>query len=191
MTVQKVISKDPKNENEKYLIFLDYILDKLKNGRPAGISLRNLVSDYKTEMGTIIDRQELKTFMQLYNGLYFDRVKSSIDRLKIKDKTIKILLKYGSIREYLKQQGNIDERQIKIKRLSKGEIIGIIGIILGVPSFIIALPTLKTMFNKSTDSTIKKEQTTSPIENKKLEESTFAADSLNIVETDSSFNKIK
>ena len=104
MTVQKVISKDPKKENEKYLIFLDYILDKLKNGRPAGISLRNLASDYKTEMGTIIDRQELKTFMQLYNGLYFDKVKSSIDRLKIKDETTKILLKYGSIREYLNQQ---------------------------------------------------------------------------------------
>jgi hypothetical protein len=35
MTVQKVIQKDPKNENEKYLIFLDYILAKLKNDRPC------------------------------------------------------------------------------------------------------------------------------------------------------------
>lgn len=106
MTVQKVIPKDTEKENEKYLIFLDYILDKLKNGRPAGISLRNLASDYKTEMGTVLDRQELKEFIQLYGGIYFDKAEESIDRLKIKDKTTKILLKYGSIRDYLKQQEN-------------------------------------------------------------------------------------
>jgi hypothetical protein len=103
MPVEKVIPKDPEKENEKYLIFLDYILDKLKNGRPAGISLRNLASDYKTEMGTTLARNELKEFMQLYNGLYFDKAENSIDRLKIKNEAIRILLKYGSIREYLKQ----------------------------------------------------------------------------------------
>ena len=95
-----------KTKNEKYLIFLDYALDKLKNGRPAGISLRNLVSDYKTETRRTLDNSEQKEFMQLYNGLYFDKAENSIDRLKIKDETTKILLKYGSIREYLKQQEN-------------------------------------------------------------------------------------
>src|SRR5690606_32381564 len=102
------------------LIFLDYILDKLKNGRPAGISLRNLASDYKTETGTILDRTELKEFMQLYNGLYFDKANNCIDRIKIKNETIKILLKHGSIREYLNQQGNIVERKFKKGNWSKG-----------------------------------------------------------------------
>lgn len=106
MTVQQIIPKVPQKKNEKYLIFLDYILDKLKNGRPAGISLKNLASDYKTEMGTTIDNSEQKEFMQLYNGLYFDKANNSIGRIKIKDETTKILLKYGSIREYLKQQEN-------------------------------------------------------------------------------------
>lgn len=106
MTVQKVIHKDPQKENEKYLIFLDYTLEKLRNGRSSGISLRNLASDYKSEMGTSLDRDELKEFVQLYDSIHFDKVKESIDRLIIKKEAVRILLKYGSIREYLKQQAN-------------------------------------------------------------------------------------
>lgn len=104
MTVQKVIPKDPRIENEKYLIFLDFILDKLKDGRPAGISLRNLASDYETAMKTMLDNNELKEFVQLYDRIYFEKVKTSIDRIKIKNEAARILLEYGSIREYLKQQ---------------------------------------------------------------------------------------
>lgn len=104
MTVQKVIPKDPQKENEKYLIFLDYTLDKLRRGRPSGISLRNIASDYKSEMKTMLNHDELKEFAQLYEDIHFEKVKESIDRLIIKKEAVRILLKYGSIREYLSQQ---------------------------------------------------------------------------------------
>lgn len=106
MTVQKVIPKDPQKESEKYLIFLDYTLDKLRKGRPAGISLRNIASDYKSEMGTLLSYDDQKEFMRLYDGVHFDKAEKSNDRIIIKNKAIRILLKYGSMRDYSKHQAN-------------------------------------------------------------------------------------
>lgn len=190
MTVQKVTPKDPKKENEKYLIFLDFILDKLKNGRPAGISLRNLASDYKTEMSTTLDRTELKEFEQLYDGLYFDKVKSSIDRIKIKNKTIRILFKYGSIREYLKQQNNNQETTNKnfAKKLIDFSIGGIwiwlerVSIVLtitGVPGL---LYLCSDSVGKSTPEVQQETQT------HQSKTKTASTDSINILETDSLLN---
>jgi hypothetical protein len=198
MTVQKVIPKDPEKENEKYLIFLDYILAKLKNGRPAGISLRNLAGDYKAEMGTTLDREELKEFIQLYGGIYFDKADKSIDRLKIKDKTIKILLKFGSIREYLNQQGNnenIDQISTKNKGKIKNAKSWIIGSVLflaaATPLLLNAMEIIQIFPQKdnsinqiqSGDQKGKVQQTKENME--------LYGDSLNISETDSSLNKIK
>lgn len=193
MTVQKVTPKDPKKKNEKYLIFLDYILDKLKNGRPAGISLRNLASDYKTEMGTTIDSQELKEFIQLYGGIYFDKVKKSIDRLKIKDKTIKILLKFGSIREYLIQQGNngnIDQIPTK----NKGKVKNLKSWIAGSVLFLAAATTLLLNAMEIIQIFPQKDNSINQIQSgdqkgkvqQTKENMELYGDSLNISETDSS-----
>lgn len=88
--------------NEKYLNFLDYVLSKLKNGRPSGISLRNLADNYKLETGITLSRDEQKEFIQIYDEKWF--TKENIDRLKIKQQSIDVLYEYGSIGEYLKQK---------------------------------------------------------------------------------------
>lgn len=106
MAVEIVIETDDKMKREKYILFLDYVLKKLKNGRTAGISLRNLSSDYKTEMGTTIGSSEQKEFLQLYDGKWFN--KEAIDRIKITRFAIDTLAECGNVREYFNKYNNQD-----------------------------------------------------------------------------------
>ena len=187
MTAQKVILKDPKKENEKYLIFLDYTLDKLRNGRPSGISLRNLASDYKSEMGTSLSYDELKEFMRLYDGVHFDKAKESIDRIIIKNKAVRILLKYSSMREYLKQQRldtTIDapgKKSILIRywKLFSGLVVGILVLLGGINDWFNFRDRIFP--NKNASSTIQSINSEASQDN----------DSINILKTDSLTKKLK
>ncbi|HSO88743.1 MAG TPA: hypothetical protein VLQ91_19475 [Draconibacterium sp.] len=198
MIVQKVIPIDPKKENEKYLIFVDYILVKLKNGRPAGISIRNLASDYKTEMGTTFDSQELKEFIQLYDGLYFNKFKSSIDRLNIKNNTVRILSEYGSIGEYLKQHGN-NVNKGQIFTINKGKIKNLKSWIVGSVLFLAAATTLMLNAMEIIQIFPQKDNSINQIQfgdqkgkdQQTKENVELHGDSLNILETDSLSNKLK
>lgn len=187
MAVQKLIPKDPQKENEKYLIFLDYTLDKLRNGRPSGISLKNLASDYKTEMGTSLDHDELKEFVQLYDGVHFDKVKESIDRLIIKKEADRILLKYNSIREYLNQKrlGTAIERPrkksilISYWKLFSGLVAGILVLLGGINDWFDFRDRIFP--NKDASSTIRSINSEASQDN----------DSINILKTDSLTKKLK
>lgn len=84
---------------------------------------------------------------------------------------------------------NFIEKPTKNKKWSKGEIIGLIGIILGVPGFIIALPSLKTIYDQLIENKLNKEQKLHPIENKQSEQSYFVKDSINAEKSDTLHGK--
>jgi hypothetical protein len=102
MGIERVVEKDKEKQSEKYLLLLDYLLVKLKTGRPSGISFNNILKEYRSEMGTTLDGDEQREFWVLHEGKYFEHINNSIDRIKLT----------GKAKEYFNQSSLVNREMI-------------------------------------------------------------------------------
>jgi hypothetical protein len=101
---------------EKELKFMDYLMPKLSETYPNHLSVSCINDYYKEETGINIDYREINILVDNYDGEYFDKI-TPMGHVRITPKWKKIIDQYGSLSDFLINEGHQKQNQTKRQTL--------------------------------------------------------------------------
>lgn len=115
---------------DKYLRFLDFVLQKLNEEYDLGDDILSIAYYYKKEKGIDFPEKDIQPFSDLYEGTYFKRISDISSIVKITPNAKEIIDTYESLSKYFeiisesqaREQAKLDDKEkldTEIKKLQK------------------------------------------------------------------------